>query len=161
MLYYGTQEIKICAAHKSPDFERSMAINMGKNSRKRLAVLAAVFVAAIALLGALYFASRPQGTEGKKGFTLEVTFADGTSKSHAVTTDAEFLGAALLENKLIDGSEGTYGFFVTTVDGVTANDAKQEWWCLTIGGETSNYGIDSVPVTDGGHYEFTLMAGWQ
>lgn len=133
---------------------------MEKNSKKKLVVLAAVFVAVIALLGALYFALRPQGTEGKKEFTLEVTFADGTSKSHTVKTDAEFLGTALLENNLIDGSEGAYGFFVTTVDGVTANDANQEWWCLTIGGETSNYGVDSVPVTDGGHYEFTLMVGW-
>lgn len=133
---------------------------MEKNSKKKIAVLAAVLVVVIALLGALYFALRPQGTEGKKEFTLEVIFTDGTSKSHNVKTDAEFLGEALLENKLIDGSEGAYGFFVTTVDGVAANDANQEWWCLTIGGETSNYGVDSVPVTDGGHYEFTLMVGW-
>lgn len=133
---------------------------MEKNSKKKIAVLAAIVVVAIALLGTLYFVFRPQGTEGKKAFTLEVVLADGTSKSHDVKTDAEFLGEALLENKLIDGSESSYGFFVTTVDGVTADDANQEWWCLTIGGEVSNYGVDSVPVTDGGHYEFTLTVGW-
>ncbi len=134
---------------------------MEKNSKKKLIVLAAAFVVVLALFGALYFALHPQGTEGEKEFTLEVVLADGTSKSHDLKTYAEFLGDALLEHKLIGGSESAYGFFVTTVDGVTANDANQEWWCLTIGGESSNYGVDSVPVTDGGHYEFTLMVGWE
>lgn len=133
---------------------------MEKNSKKKLIALAAAFVVVLALLGALYFALRPRGTEGRKAFTLEVVLADGTSRSHDLKADAEFLGDALLEHKLIDGSESIYGFFVTTVDGVTANDANQEWWCLTINGESSDYGVDSVPVTDGGHYEFTLMVGW-
>ena len=133
---------------------------MEKNYKNKLVALAAIFVVVVALLGVLYFALRPQGTEGKKEFTLEVVLADGTSTSHTVKTDAEFLGDALLAEGLIGGSESDYGFFVTTVNGVTANDANQEWWCLTINGEMSNYGVDSVPVTDGGHYEFTLTVGW-
>lgn len=128
---------------------------------KKTVMLATVFVVVIALFGALYFTLRPQGTKGSKEFKLEVVLADGTSTTHTLRTDAEFLGEALLENKLIDGFEGEWGFCITAVDGVTADESKQEWWQITIDGEFSNYGIDLVPVTDGGHYELTLMVGWE
>ena len=108
----------------------------------------------------VFFALRPSGTEGDKTFTLEVILADGSSTEHKVSTDAEFVGEALLAEGLIAGDSGEYGLFITTVNGVTANSENQEWWCLTINGESSMYGVDQVPVTDDGHYEFTLTVGW-
>ena len=129
-------------------------------NNKKVALLACLFLVVVAVFGAVFFALRPTGTEGAKSFTLEVVLADGSSTEHKVSTDAEFVGEALLAEGLIDGSTSEYGLFVTTVNGVTANDANQEWWCLTIDGESSMYGVDQVPVTDGGHYEFTLTVGW-
>ena len=75
-------------------------------------------------------------------------------------TDEEMLGAALLKEGLIEGDDSEYGLFVNTVDGITANDDNQEWWCLTIDGETAMTGVDSTPVEDGGKYEFTLTVGY-
>ena len=131
-----------------------------KNNKKKVALLACIFVAVVAIFGAVFFALRPQGTEGGKNFTLEVILADGSSTEHKVSTVAEFVGEALLEEGLIDGSTSEYGLFVTTVNGITANSENQEWWCLTVNGEEWMYGIDQTPVTDGGHYELTLMVGW-
>lgn len=131
-----------------------------KNNKKKVALLACLFIVVVAVFGAVFIALRPQAEEGSKTFTLEVILADGSSTEHKVSTDAEFVGEALLAEELIAGSTSEYGLFVTTVNGVTANSENQEWWCLTIDGEASMYGVDQVPVTDGGHYEFTLTVGW-
>ena len=131
-----------------------------KNNKKRVALLACLFIVVAAVFGVVFFALRPSGTEGDKTFTLEVILADGSSTEHKVSTDAEFVGEALLAEGLIAGDSGEYGLFITTVNGVTANSENQEWWCLTVGGEEWMYGIDQTPVTDGEHYELTLMVGW-
>lgn len=131
-----------------------------KNNKKKVALLASLFIVVVAVFAVAFFALRPTGTEGKKTFTLEVILADGTSTEHKVSTDAEFLGDALLAENLIAGSESEYGLFVTEVNGVTADSANQEWWCLTVNGAEWMYGVDQTPVTDGEHYELTLMVGW-
>ena len=46
------------------------------------------------------------------------------------------------------------------MDGETVDDANQEWWCLTKGGESVETGVDSTPVEDGATYEWTLMVGY-
>ena len=70
------------------------------------------------------------------------------------------VGAALLSAGLIEGSESEYGLFVTKVDGIEADSANEEWWCLTKGGETVMTGVDSTPVADGDKFEFTLTVGY-
>ena len=130
-----------------------------KNTKK-VALLACLFIVVVAVFGVAFFALRPTGTEGEKSFTLELVLSDGTSKEHKVSTDAEFLGDALLTEGLIAGSESEYGLFITAVDGVTADSTNQEWWCLTVNGAEWMYGIDQTPVTDGEHYELTLKVGW-
>ncbi len=131
-----------------------------KNNKKKVTLLACLFLVVVVVFGVVFFVLRPTGTEGKKTFTLEVILTDGSSTEHKVSTDAEFLGEALLAEKLITGDASEYGLFVTSVNGITANSENQEWWCLTINGEEWMYGIDQTPVTDGEHYEFTLMVGW-
>lgn len=131
-----------------------------KNNKKKVTLLACLFLVVVVVFGVVFFALRPTGTEGKKTFTLEVILTDGSSTEHKVSTDAEFLGEALLAEKLITGDASEYGLFVTSVNGITANSENQEWWCLTINGEEWMYGIDQTPVNDGEHYEFTLMVGW-
>ncbi|MBQ5987536.1 MAG: DUF4430 domain-containing protein, partial [Clostridia bacterium] len=78
----------------------------------------------------------------------------------SIRTDAETLRGALEQESLIAGDEGEYGLFVKTVDGETADDAKQEWWCLTKGGEMWMNGVDTTEIADGDAYEFTLTVGW-
>ena len=64
------------------------------------------------------------------------------------------------QEKLIAGDESEYGLFVKTVDGRTADDAKQEWWCFTKGGETLMTGVDDTPIADKEKFEITLTVGW-
>lgn len=100
------------------------------------------------------------GSDGvKKTVTLTVVHRDGSSKEFSVETTREMLGAALQDEKLIEGEDGQYGLFVTSVDGEAADAGAKEWWCLTKGGEMVNTGVDSTPVEDGAAYEFTLTTG--
>ena len=55
---------------------------------------------------------------------------------------------------------GSYGLFITTVDGETADDSKQQWWYITKGGEQVNSGADALPIADGDQFELTMMEGY-
>ncbi len=100
------------------------------------------------------------GETAVKSIVVTVVHGDGNSKEFAIETQQDMLGAALLDEELIAGDDSEYGLFVTTVDGETADSGKQEWWCLTIGGEQATTGVDSTPLEEGGQYELTLMAGY-
>ena len=75
-------------------------------------------------------------------------------------TDEEYLRNVLEPAGLIAGEDSEYGMFVKTVDGYTADDAKQEWWCFTQDGGQVNTGVDTTPVADGDHFEITLTTGY-
>ena len=82
------------------------------------------------------------------------------SKDFAFATDAENLRGALEEQKLIEGTESEYGLYVLTVDGETADEGAQQWWCFTKGGEMLMTGVDDTMIADGESYEITLTTGW-
>ena len=42
--------------------------------------------------------------------------------------------------------------FITAVDGEKADDTKQQWWCITKGGETVNTSAEQDP--DSGRRSF-------
>ena len=92
--------------------------------------------------------------------TVKVIHGDGSEKEFPISTTAENLGDALVEEGLVEGEESSYGLFITTVDGETADDSNQEWWCLTKGGEMWNYGADSTEISDGDTFELTLTVGY-
>ncbi|MCI8329369.1 MAG: DUF4430 domain-containing protein [Oscillibacter sp.] len=128
---------------------------MKKNGK----VLAALIAAAAVLLGIwLYF--RPQGTAGNKTLDIQVVCEGEESKDFQISTDAEFLGDALKEADLIEGEDGPYGLYIITVDGITADESLQQWWCVTKGGERVNTGADATPIADGDHFEITLKTGY-
>ena len=116
----------------------------------------------VLVVGALliYNANKPVGQEGGKKLVVTVVHGDGTSKDFSIATDAEFLRGALEEQSLIEGSESEYGLYVTAVDGETADDSLQQWWCFTKSGEMLMTGVDTTPIADGEHYEITFTVGW-
>ena len=95
-----------------------------------------------------------------KNITVTVVHKDESKKDFAINTSAENLRAACEEQGLIAGDESEYGLYVKTVDGETADDAAQEWWCITKGGEMLMTGVDDTVIADGESYEFTLTVGW-
>ena len=76
--------------------------------RKLLAVLVVVFAV-------IYGVFMPKGQEGAKTIGLTVTFAQDNQKEYTIHTDAENLGDALKEEKLVEGTQGEYGLYIETV----------------------------------------------
>ena len=91
---------------------------------------------------------------------LRWKWCTATEKTFLIRTDAETLRRACEEQNLIAGTEGEYGLYVLTVDGETADESIQQWWCITKGGEEHFYGVDDTMILDGEQYEFTLKTGW-
>ena len=131
-----------------------------KRNIKRILLGCVTLVIIIAVMSLLYNRFKPATVEGSKKIVAQVILTDGTSKSYDIQTDEQYLRKALEQITLIAGSESDYGLFVATVDGVTADEAKQEWWCFTLDGGTVNTSVDLTPIKDGDHFEITLTTGW-
>ena len=132
---------------------------MSNKTKKILAVILLLVVAAAAVL--LYLHFRPQSSEGAKTVTVEVVHKDESRKEFVIHTDAETLRGALEQEKLIEGTESEWGLYVLTVDGETADEAAQEWWCFNDGeGNMLPTGVDSTMIQDGDKYEIVLTVGW-
>ena len=96
----------------------------------------------------------------EKTITVDVVYTDKTSDSFVIKTKESTLRAALEQENLVQGTESDYGLYIDTVNGVTADADKQEWWCLTKGGEMWSNGVDTTDISDGDQYELTLTTGW-
>ena len=96
----------------------------------------------------------------EKTIAFQVVHKDGSTQDFEIATTAGTLREALEAEGLIAGEESSYGLYVETVDGETADEGNQEWWCLTKGGEMWNYGVDDTQIQDGDAFEFTLTVGY-
>lgn len=118
---------------------------MQKN--KKVLIIAAVVLILIA--AALFFiegSKKPVPIEGAKTITVTVMQEGVENKVFTIHTDAEFLRGALEQEKLVEGTESQYGLYVTTVDGVTADDSQRQYWCFKDGnGNDLTVGVDSCP----------------
>jgi len=130
-----------------------------KTKTRNLVIMIVVLVVLVAVVGGVYLMNRPQTTAGDKTIIVEVVTDDGTYENR-VSTDAEYLGEALRSEGLIAGEESEYGLFVKTVYNITVDDALEQWWCLTKGGEEVMTGVDTTPIEDGDTFEFTLTTGY-
>lgn len=91
--------------------------------------------------------------EGKYSITVEVKDADGNVSSYAGKTDAEVLSEAIgdIDGVTLEGYDSDYGFFITAVNGIVA-DEEGAYWAVYVNGEYGMYGIDTQPVADGETY---------
>ncbi len=134
--------------------------------QKQTKTIIAVVVALILLAGAfatVWFLTRPEPETGAKALHIDIVIdivADGVTTPLDFRTDALYLRQALEEQITIEGEESAYGLMVKTVNGRTADEAQQEWWCFTKGGEEVFTGVDETPVADGDSFEITLTVGW-
>ncbi len=129
-----------------------------KNKKTIIALVA--LIAIIAIFFGVYSSQKQEAVEGQKTITVDVIHGDESVKTMEVTTTAESLGEALEAEGIIVGEEGPYGIYIKTVDGETVNDANQEWWCLTKGGEDWMNSADQTVIEDGDKYEFTFTVGY-
>lgn len=131
-----------------------------KSNKKIIAVVCVVLAVLVAAMALVYHFYGPSAEQGTKKITVDIVFAQGDTKTVKIKTDAEYLRGALEEEDLIKGSESAYGLFVTSVDGVEADSAKEQWWCFTKNGEALSTGVDTTPIRDGDKFEITLTTGY-
>lgn len=133
---------------------------MSKKTRNIIIALAVLLVLVIGAL-VLFNQIRPAAQEGGKLITVAVVHGDGSRKDFSIRTDEETLRGALEQENLIAGTESEYGLYVLTVDGETADESIQQWWCFNDGeGNMLMTGVDSTMIADGEAYEIVLNTGW-
>lgn len=128
-------------------------------SKKTLVISAIALVLVIGLFATAYSMFRDKPVEGEKLINITVVFSENNTKDYEINTDAQFLKDAMIEKGLITQA-GLQGGFVVTVDGVTADSSKEEWWSFSKGGEMLMTGISDTPISDGDSFEITLMTGF-
>ena len=127
---------------------------------RKTGILAGILLIFCIAAGILVHVYKPETSVGEKEIDIIVIHSDKTENTFTCQTDAEYLADVLLDNEIADGEVGSYGLFITTVDEETADSSKQQWWCITKGGEQVNSGADTLPVADGDQFELTLMEGY-
>ena len=117
-----------------------------------LSVVAAVLIAAFA---SIMIIAKPKTNEGSKNIEVTVVYKDETSKEFKISTDAEYLGDALFEEKIVNEAEYATGFY-TEINGVKADyNLDQSWWCVTKDGEMTSVGMNEQVIADGDEFEIT------
>ena len=106
----------------------------------------------------LYEEDATVGT-GEKEVMLTVKAAD-KAYNFTILTDKETLGEALIESGLVGGEKGPYGLYITSVNGIQAiYELDNSYWALSVDGESSALGADSVKIEEGRVYAlvYTIM----
>lgn len=127
--------------------------------KKRIIICVAVIALLAGIFAGIYFVTKPDTSPGTKVITIDV-IADGKAETFEIKTDAQYLKQALEQEHLIDGRTDAGSFFVTTVNGYTADTTKEEWWCLSKGGEMLMTGLGDTAIANGDEYELTLTVGY-
>ncbi len=119
--------------------------------------LFALVLAACVLFG-IWFLNRPKPMSGAKAIVIEVQDREGDVKSFQGRTDAEYLSGAMDDFSAVgfqyEAIDGEWGAYVTSVNGMTAEEKDSAYWAIYVNGEYGMYGIDQQPVSDGDTYRF-------
>lgn len=130
-----------------------------KKNRKILIAVLVLVIAAAAMFG-IYQFTRPEAAEGGKNISVTVVHGDESEKVFEYQTEEEYLAPVLTGEGLVEGEDGEYGLFITSVDGEQADEAKQEWWCITENGEMAQTSASELVIEDGDEFELTLTTGY-
>ena len=107
---------------------------------------------------AIYTADTELG-DGAKTLTLEVKALD-KRVTLTVHTDKSTVGAALMEQGLLEGEDGPYGLYVKRVNGMLADyDKDQYYWAFYVGGEYAMAGVDSTEIDESAVYQLAYTKG--
>ena len=96
--------------------------------------------------------------EGAKLLGIKVT-AEEKSIVFTIRSDAETVGEALLENNLVEGSEGQFGLYISHVNGMKAvyEEDGAYWGFYNRDGEIMSTGVDMTEFKDGDVYELVYI----
>ena len=96
--------------------------------------------------------------KGGKTVTVSVT-AEEKTVVFTINTDSATLGAALLENNLVEGETSEYGLFISKIDGISADyETDGAYWAFMQNGQMLEYGVDGAELSGGESYELVYTA---
>ena len=117
-----------------------------------------ILIAAIIMISAVGCGKKvTTENAGSKEFRFVVVDKDANETQFDIVTEKGTVGEALIDEKLIEGTEGEYGLYVTKVNGIEAiyeNDGT--YWAFYVNGEYANSGVDTTEVEDGATYSFKV-----
>ncbi len=131
-------------------------------TKKQKITLLSVFIALVVVVGVIAGVLNYRATQaGMKKFQLEIiSERDNYSEITDCKSEAEYLGEFL---RTLDGCEwtdGDYGIYITSIDGMQEDFDNQYWWSVNVNGESSTTGADEIPLQDGDTYSLVLKQGW-
>lgn len=127
---------------------------------KKIVIAVAALAAVIAILAGVFFATRPETSEGTKSITVTVVHKDGSEKVFTCATDEEYLGKVLVAEEIVVGEYGEFGLYFNTADGETADySVDGGWWQVFIGDESAMVGADQIPIADGDTFKLVYTIG--
>ena len=129
---------------------------------KKIILALIAFVAVVAVMVGVYFATRPQPdaptADASKTITVTVVHGDGSEKTFTYETTETYLGPVLYGEGLIVESASA-GMF-DTVDGEKADwNENQSYWAFYLGEDYANTGIYTTPIADGAAYRLVYTIG--
>lgn len=128
-----------------------------KNFRRISVLILALMMLALACL---FAACGSKEAEKKYTITVIVVNDKAEEKIFTVKTDRENLADALLDEKLVSGSDSEWGLVIDTVDGLRADySVDQSWWALYEDDKMSEVGASSLQLKDGGVYKLVYTVG--
>ena len=117
---------------------------------KKTYLLTATLALILFLFADLYFFTRPVPVSGEKTISVQVVDKDQAQHDYTYETQEEYLAPVLIQNDLIKGEQGPYGFFILEVEGQRADyNLDGAYWALYIGEEYATSGADTTPIHDG------------
>ena len=104
------------------------------NSNKKVLYAALALLGAAAVLLGIWLFAMPKPAEGEKNILVRVIHAGGGEAAFPIQTRQDYLGFALVEAGVVEDNQSTYGLYILTADGETADEGNQEWWKVTKSG---------------------------
>ncbi|MBR4857633.1 MAG: DUF4430 domain-containing protein [Clostridia bacterium] len=94
---------------------------------------------------------------GNKQFNFTAVDGEGTGYKFSISTDKTYVGEALEELGLLEGSEGEFGLYVNKVNGIYAQyEVTGTYWAFYVDGVYASLGIDMTEITDNATYEMKI-----
>ena len=123
--------------------------------------LCLVLIAAMALVAIGCKDSKNDGENAEqKSFTFVVVDENGTETSFTITSKKKTVGAALMDEGLIEGDDSTHGLYVKKVNGIFAEyETTGTYWAFYVNGEYALNGVDKTEIEDGATYTFKVEKG--
>lgn len=94
---------------------------------------------------------------GAKHFDFVAIDKDGTEYKFNINTDKTYVGEALEELGLIEGTEGDFGLYVNKVNGIYAEyEVTGTYWAFYVDGTYALAGIDMTEIAEGVAYSMVI-----